>query len=380
MNRMLLHALALGVALVVPVVAQQTAVPTALLKAQEYQPASALAPHITIDSIFGSCTVTEPILIELLAHPVMERLKEIDQHGPPTYFDNQPTFSRYDHCVGVFHLLRIHNRPLTEQIAGLLHDASHTVFSHVADYLFKTGNQHSYQDMIHEWYLEKMGLGALLERYNLTIADINPDNPAFEALEQKHPRLCADRIQYILHTGLVFNKITKAELNALVKDLTFKNHAWQFSSEENAQRLAELSAYFTEHFFATPENLVWRHWLCSALKQTIALGLLSSDDIHFSTDTAVLETLHTCKDPHVQKMLEKCKNAQRHFRTCREDEEHDLIDYAKVRAVDPLVQTTKEDEPKPLTQRCPQYRNALHVLKQKLAPGTRVKLYADCNA
>ena len=348
--------------------------PHSLAQAQQYEAPTALPEQLTVTSLFGQVTVTEPLLIELLGHPVMERLKEIDQHGPPTYFGKQPTFSRYDHCIGVFHLLRMNNRPLKEQVAGLLHDASHTVFSHVADYLFKTGNQHSYQDMIHEWYLDKMGLAALLARYDLTISDINPDKPEFDALEQKHPRLCADRIQYILHTGFVFNKITQEELDAMTRDLTFENHAWRFSSEVYAQRLAELSAYFTEHFWATAENLVWRHWLCSALKQAIALDLLSSDDIHFGTDTAVLEVLNNSKDTHIQDMMAKCKDARHHFTICEKNTEHDLIDYPKIRAVDPLVQAPNEATPTLLTQRCATYRDAVQSLKERLAPGTRVTL------
>ena len=110
-----------------------------------------LPASMTLETIFGTVEVTDAVVIELLHHPAMTRLKGVDQHGPPTYWMGTPTFDRYTHSVGVYVLLKKFGAPLVEQIAGLLHDASHTIFSHLADRLFKTGNQLAYQDRIHEW-------------------------------------------------------------------------------------------------------------------------------------------------------------------------------------------------------------------------------------
>lgn len=47
----------------------------------------------------------------------------------------------YDHSMGVFVILRARGAPLEEQIAGLLHDVSHTAFSHVGDWVYGKENQ-----------------------------------------------------------------------------------------------------------------------------------------------------------------------------------------------------------------------------------------------
>jgi hypothetical protein len=348
--------------------------PPALTAAQNYTHTKADLPtEMNVETFFGPIHITEPLLIELLHHPVLTRTRDIDQHGPPTYFAQQPTFSRYEHSLGVFALLRMHKRPLVEQVAGLLHDVSHTVFSHVADHLFKTGNQINYQDTIHHWYLEKMGLASLLARYHLSIEDIDPDQPEFCALEQKSPKLCADRIQYILHTGIVFNKITHGELNVLLETLHFDGSHWYFSDQKQARILADLALHFTEHFWATADNLAWRHWLCSALKQAIARNLITSDDIHFGTDSAVLTLLNTSHDPYIKEMMHKCYHYPQHYVRTDPSQSYDLSEHPKLRAVDPLVLLDNEVTPTPLSQRDSEYKNKLEETRHIISHGTYVQ-------
>src|SRR5690606_15049462 len=117
-----------------------------------------------INSLYGRVSIDEPVLIELLNAPAVQRLQQINQYGINFYTTKRYSFTRYDHSVGVMVILRLFNLPLLEQIAGLLHDVSHTAFSHVADYLYKMGDKkHSYQDSIHEWYLQQTTIPAILK-------------------------------------------------------------------------------------------------------------------------------------------------------------------------------------------------------------------------
>ncbi len=348
-------------------------IPAPLQDAITYTTPKQLPSSITVETFIGPVEITEPVLIELLNHPVMTRLKEIDQHGPQTYFGNQPTFNRYTHSVGVFALLRKHGCSLTEQIAGLLHDASHTVFSHVADHLFKSDHHTNYQDSIHEWYLHKMGIDKVLQRYNLTIEDINPDQPEFAALEQPRPRLCADRIQYIVYTGLIHGRITQKQLEAILNSLTFTNNQWVFNNQEHARTFADLAYYFTEHYWQTPENFAWSHWLCQALKQAIALELITSDDIHFGTDATILEILNTSQDAHIKSALAACNHADAHFKTTQNTQTYDAAYYPKIMIVDPLVQHNDDTKPIVLSQRDTEYQQNIVHIKQRMSSGIRLQ-------
>lgn len=327
---------------------------------------------LTLETIHGTITVTQPVIIELLQHPVMTRLKEIDQHGPSTYFGNKPTFSRYDHSVGVFALLRLHDCPLVEQVAGLLHDASHTVFSHLADRLFKTGNQHAYQDKIHEWYLQRMGIDTILKRYGMSIEEILPDLPVFTALEQKLPRLCADRIDGVLREALSLEKITLEQIKELHSALHFENGHWYFDTPAAARLFADCALYAQDMAVATIDNVVWEYWLCQALEQAIALGILDSDTLHFGTDTVVLEILEAATDPHIQNMLARCKQPHTFYRAARTKEQPHIHDMPKFRGVDPFIKLSDKRPLTKLTEHDAEYRGILENARQRSNQGIRV--------
>lgn len=92
---------------------------------------------ICCDRIYGVLNVEEPVFAEIIAAPTFQRLQGINM-GP--WVPCRPFYSipvsRYHHSIGVFMLLRRHGAPLAEQIAGLIHDVSHTAFSHLSDRLF----------------------------------------------------------------------------------------------------------------------------------------------------------------------------------------------------------------------------------------------------
>lgn len=88
------------------------------------------------DAIYGRNEITEPVLLDLMKSDAMQRLKGISQHGVTALLGITPPFSRFDHSVGVMLLVRRLGASLEEQVAALLHDVSHTAFSHVIDFVF----------------------------------------------------------------------------------------------------------------------------------------------------------------------------------------------------------------------------------------------------
>src|SRR5581483_8929060 len=112
-----------------------------------------------VTTVMGDIDERNPIILDLINSQAIQRLKEIDQSGPNPYFNKRcPHFSRYDHSLGVYALLKRFGASTQEQVAGLMHDASHTAFSHIADLIFQQGQARtiSYQDNIHDWSLQQM--------------------------------------------------------------------------------------------------------------------------------------------------------------------------------------------------------------------------------
>ena len=98
------------------------------------------------DSVYGGTDITSEVILELINARSIQRLKGIAQYGIPDEFYHRKNYSRYDHSVGVMLLLKRLGASEEEQIAGLLHDVSHTAFSHVIDWVVGEGGAEGYQD------------------------------------------------------------------------------------------------------------------------------------------------------------------------------------------------------------------------------------------
>lgn len=289
-------------------------------------------------SIFGDTVIDDQVIADLLDAPVMQRLKHIDQSGTPRYFTQHiPSFSRYDHSVGVFVLLKRVGAPLNEQIAGLLHDASHTVFSHSGDWAMDMGDdKDSYQDDIHGWYLHEMKVDEIVKPYNISLKEILHKGGGYSALEQDLPDMCADRIEYNLHTALIFGQLSKAEVMKIVNDLQFKNGKWYFSNPALAKKFADLSIYFTRYFWGVPNNQALNHWSGLMLKRAFEIGLCSPQEFHFGKDQEIMEKLKASDDPIIKDLVQKCFNYQDHYEVVANGP-HEMETKPKFRGIDPLV-------------------------------------------
>lgn len=85
------------------------------------------------DLLYGAVELPEAITT-LLHTPPIQRLRGIHQGGAIVLANPTINHTRFDHSVGVMLLIRRLGGSLREQLAGLLHDVSHTAFSHLITY------------------------------------------------------------------------------------------------------------------------------------------------------------------------------------------------------------------------------------------------------
>ena len=285
-----------------------------------------------IPTFWGTYATDESVISRVLDHPLLTRLKSIDQSGPLTYFGHAPAYSRYDHCLGVWALLRRFGCSLKEQVCGLLHDVSHTVFSHVGDYLYTVSpHQTSYQDTIHLKCLTKAKILDVLGP-DWTLNDLNPEH--HPALDFPLPDLCADRLDYLLQTGVRWERITYQEALHILENLCFEESMWFFTDETSALQFANLSLYFTQELYGASWNLAIYHYIKEAIERALHVNTLTKEDIHEGVDEDILNRLRRMKDPLVTENLEKCAVA----RSCDNLSAMTLIP-PKFRGVDPWLQT-----------------------------------------
>jgi hypothetical protein len=177
------------------------------------------------DRVYGKVNVTLDCAIELIKSKSLQRLKGISQHGVPDDYYHIHYYTRYEHSVGVMILLKLLGASEEEQIAGLLHDVSHTAFSHVIDWVFSDGKTENYQDEHHENFIYKSEIPGILSRYGYkTDRIVNYHN--FGLLEREIPDICADRVDYALREFPSSTiKVCAPALTTANNKIVFKNKA-----------------------------------------------------------------------------------------------------------------------------------------------------------
>ena len=327
--------------------------------------------NLLLKTIYGNYEIKEP-LVELINTKTIQRLKKISQRGATEYSNPYETFiSRYDHSIGVLVLLIKYNADISTQIAGLLHDASHTVFSHVGDFLFKNkDHKHSYQDKIHEWFLKKQGIDKILHKQGFLLEEILHKSGHHKILEQDLPDICIDRLEYNLSSGLQEKLIKTNDIKDILNNLIFKNEKWFFTDIEIAKKFAKIPLYMTEKEWASPFNIFSYAKLAKALKKAIELKIINNDDIHFSTDDIIWNKLKHLNNTEILQNLDKVINPEKYIKLSDKNN-HDKLLYGKFRGIDPLVKTN--DGLSKLTELDTEFAKKYQNIKSLIHSGWYVK-------
>jgi uncharacterized protein len=327
---------------------------------------------IVIKTLYGTYKVGQPF-VDLIKSPTIQRLKKISQCGTIRYSESvKKDFSRYAHTMGVLVLLKKFKASQNEQLAGLFHDASHTVFSHVADYVFGKNEHVSYQDEIHEWFLKEQRVDKLLKKHNLTLAEVLHKSGKHQMLEQELPNICIDRLEYNLHSGLKRNLLTKEEIKKIITNLKFENNNFFFSNINIAKKFAYNSLFFTEKIWCCPENNLSYKWLAKALKRALDLKIVSPEEIHFSTDSIIWTRLKKSKDQEILNLIQRIYQPQKYFEKASSATFTEKI-HGKFRGIDPFIKTNKNLIR--LTELDPEFKKEFDRVKQVIHQGRLIRTF-----
>ncbi len=283
------------------------------------------------DKIFGLTEITEPVIVDLIRSKIFQRLKKLYNHSMSFFiWPEGNELTRYEHSIGVYLILRMMGADIKEQIAGLLHDVSHTAFSHVADFAFGDPRQQTYQDSIHRTIVSKSKIPEILKKYNYRVSDIL-DEKKLTLLDRPLPNLCADRVDYFLRVALNYGELESGNIKELLSSLRVYQGKMVLDDKSIARWIARKFMWANEHIWASPESIFVCHMMGQAIKIAFQKREISEEDL-FLTDARFLKKLKAINDPEVQEKLSLLKPDLKIKRTKKG---YDFRGFYKVRYLDP---------------------------------------------
>ncbi|MFB6215620.1 MAG: HD domain-containing protein, partial [Candidatus Aenigmatarchaeota archaeon] len=277
-------------------------------------------------------------------------------------------FSRYEHSLGVFLLLKGLNADLKEQVAGLIHDASHTALSHVIDWAVDNEETEDFHDKKHEEYINETAIPQILSEHGFNIDEIT-DYENFTLLERDIPEVCADRVDYSLRELERWGESQTVDrcLEGLEKyreRLVFNNRK---TAKEFAKNFLKLQ---TEHWGGA-EGVLRFHLLGQALKKAMDKGFIQMDDF-YEDDEYIINKLKKNGDEDIHEILELLRG-DINYETGSDDP--DFLLNKKFRHVDP--EYLENGEPKRLSETDEDYRKLLEEKRKENKEGIRIKLLSS---
>ncbi|WP_175635189.1 HD domain-containing protein [Pedobacter ghigonis] len=240
------------------------------------------------DFLYGNMELPA-VFSDLLNTDVLKRLGGVHQSGAIFLVNPDICHFRLEHAIGVTLLIRTLGGSELEQIAGLLHDVSHTAFSHVGDYVFDNTDE-DYHEKIFAEILCKSEVPDVLLKYGYNISDIL--HGTFDILEQPLPALCADRLDYTLRDGVHGGVISRQRARQFLKAVVLSGGKIAVNDENEAAWINEAFEKLNNEMFKLPLHLYANGKMAELIKRFLKKGLLTESDL-FKTDTLLLNKIRT---------------------------------------------------------------------------------------
>ena len=213
-------------------------------------------------------------------------------------YKNRLYYSRLDHSLGVALIVWHFTHDKAQTIAGLLHDISTPVFSHVSD--FRKGDaltQTATEEPTARIIRGDTELGHLLEEDGLTAAQVE-DYHIYPIADNEIPQLSADRLEYMFPSGMALDgSWTMDEIRRCYNDLVILKN--EEGMDELGFQHVEIAELYCEHFcmighiLQLNENKLALHMLGQIMNLAEKEGILSEEDFMTLSEREVMERLDT---------------------------------------------------------------------------------------
>lgn len=263
-----------------------------------------MSMHIE-DRIWGTIHVHDPLIEELIQSPEIKRLKRIAQAGISAYIEPERDTTRFDHSIGVYYLLKKFDCTREEQIAGLIHDFTHTAFSHVIDYVYVNASQ-SYHEVEFVNKYKQSSLYGIIKKHGLN-PELFTDLERFTILEQPMPNLCADRLDYFIRDYFISTK-NKENIFLWINSLKVDSGKLVFLDTKIAESFGLLFLNEMESTWFSPRGVYCYSMFAQLLGKALQNNIITVSNFE-TDDQTVIEILQTqMKNEYTSFLINSKKN------------------------------------------------------------------------
>ncbi|MBE9602584.1 HD domain-containing protein [Pedobacter sp. MC2016-24] len=240
------------------------------------------------DILYGNVELPD-IFKDLLQTKALKRLAGIHQSGAIFLVNPDLSHSRLEHAIGVTLLIRLLGGTELEQIAGLLHDLSHTAFSHVGDYVFEN-KEENYHEQVFADVLIHSEIPGILAKYGYHPDQIIEGD--FAILEQPLPALCADRLDYTLRDAVHAGLISRQAAKSFLQYLNLNEGHMVVTDEAQSLWINEVFKQLNLEVFNLPLYVYANQQMAILIRDFLTSGFLKKEDL-FKDDTFLLNKIRS---------------------------------------------------------------------------------------
>ncbi len=234
-----------------------------------------------------------------IALPILKRLSGVGLLCGTDWthlYKNRFYYSRLDHSVGVALIIWHFTHDKKQTLAGLFHDASTPVFSHVSDFRKGDALTQTATEAPNESILKNdEALRELLQEDGLTVQEIS-DYHIYPVADNEIPQLSADRLEYMFPSGMAldgtwdlpsiekaYNDITVLKNEDNIDELGFKTLE---IAEDYCRRFCMIG-----HILQLNENKLTLHMLGQIMNMAVEQGILHEEDFMTKSESEIMEVL-----------------------------------------------------------------------------------------
>ncbi len=251
---------------------------------------------------------------------------------------------RLSHSLWVALIIRHFTHDQKQTLAGLFHDISHSIFSHVGDFLlWDAENQESSEQYMIRLLFEDSIIMKELEKLRISIPEVD-DYTLYPIADNHWPQLSADRLEYTLSSGLNMGKISLNQIKNIYNNITIvTNEDWVpeigFTDKLLAKELALLALDNDSNCFSSSKNTISMYFLAEIVRKMLDRKLLTPEQMYTWTDSQAIECIENTWDTEIRDMRKFYKNLWT-YKIYADKPESDLFVVSsknKRRYIDPLV-------------------------------------------